>query len=119
VPTALIFYFEFASAEIDAAAAVAIDEWLRSLEFLDLGEATMTVVGHTDALGDADYNADLSEMRAEAVVRAVRAAGIPAERTVVSGAASTRPAASEDSENGRAQNRRVEVHLSFPDEVTQ
>ena len=68
------------------------------------------VVGHTDSQGKADYNLDLSRRRAASVVRQLTGEyGIPADRLDSFGAGLYAPVASNDSEEGRAKNRRVEL----------
>lgn len=70
----------------------------------------LSVVGHTDNVGDADYNLGLSQRRAAAVVAAlVEDHGIDASRLEPSGAGMGKPVASNGSEEGRAKNRRVEL----------
>ncbi|MBB5209087.1 OmpA family protein [Chiayiivirga flava] len=70
----------------------------------------VAVVGHTDAQGSAEHNLDLSERRARAVVRALTAQhGIAAGRLQARGAGMAEPVASNDDEQGRARNRRVEL----------
>ena len=68
------------------------------------------VVGHTDNVGDFDYNIKLSQARAAAVVRSlVSKHGIEASRLTAFGDGPTAPVASNNSEEGRAKNRRVEL----------
>lgn len=67
------------------------------------------VVGHTDNQGALDYNLDLSRRRAQAVVAALAGQGIPATRMVPQGVGMAAPLASNDAEDGRARNRRVEL----------
>jgi outer membrane protein OmpA-like peptidoglycan-associated protein len=68
------------------------------------------VVGHTDNVGAIDVNMKLSKERADAVVNALIAKyGIPSVRLKSYGVASLAPVATNDSEEGRAQNRRVEL----------
>lgn len=70
----------------------------------------LRVVGHTDNQGGADYNLDLSRRRAASVVAAlVSQYGIAADRLASDGAGMTQPVASNDTEEGRAKNRRVEL----------
>jgi len=70
----------------------------------------LTVIGHTDAKGTADYNVDLSRRRATSVVAALgRDDGIDTVRLVARGAGAGEPLASNDREDGRARNRRVEL----------
>lgn len=70
----------------------------------------LTIVGHTDNQGSPEYNLALSERRAQSVVAAlVGGYGIAAERLAASGAGLTAPIASNDTDEGRAKNRRVEL----------
>ena len=67
------------------------------------------IEGHTDATGGAAHNLDLSKRRAASVKAALVAAGIAADRMATAGFGQSKPVASNDTEIGRAQNRRVEV----------
>lgn len=67
------------------------------------------VVGHTDNQGNLAYNLDLSKRRAEAVIQALAQQGIAASRLTAQGVGMAAPVASNDSDDGRAKNRRVEI----------
>jgi outer membrane protein OmpA-like peptidoglycan-associated protein len=67
------------------------------------------VVGHTDSQGSAESNLALSNARAAAVVRALTGMGIAAARLAPYGAGPFAPVATNDTEQGRARNRRVEL----------
>jgi OmpA-OmpF porin, OOP family len=67
------------------------------------------VVGHTDSTGDFNHNMTLSGARAKAVMAALTGKGIPAARLSAQGAGPIAPVASNDTEEGRAKNRRVEL----------
>jgi outer membrane protein OmpA-like peptidoglycan-associated protein len=70
----------------------------------------LKIVGHTDNQGTADYNLDLSRRRAANVVAALIAVyGIAPDRLTSEGAGLSQPIASNDTEEGRAKNRRVEL----------
>ena len=69
----------------------------------------MEVAGHTDSAGKAKANQRLSEIRARAVAAALAEAGLPAERLKAIGYGPSRPIADNDTEAGRAQNRRIEI----------
>ena len=70
--------------------------------------ARVTVEGHTDATGEAEKNTTLSAQRADAVVAHLRSAGIESWRIAGAGFGSSKPVASNDTVEGRAQNRRIE-----------
>lgn len=70
-------------------------------------ELRIEVEGHTDNVGDADYNQNLSSNRAKAVFDFLKGAGIPADRLEAKGYGMSRPIASNATESGRQQNRRI------------
>jgi len=69
----------------------------------------LQVVGHTDSTGGDAHNMDLSTRRAASVMHALTGAGIDAGRFTSRGAGASEPVASNDNEQGRAKNRRVEL----------
>jgi outer membrane protein OmpA-like peptidoglycan-associated protein len=69
------------------------------------------VEGHTDSLGDSDANLLLSAQRAQAVLEALVSLGVASDRITASGMGEDFPIASNEDEDGRAQNRRVDVIL--------
>jgi OmpA-OmpF porin, OOP family len=69
----------------------------------------LDVDGHTDGIGSADYNQKLSEARAAAVVASLTAAGIEPGRLKSAGFGASQPIADNNSAQGRADNRRVEL----------
>jgi len=71
----------------------------------------VAVVGHTDSTGNYKYNIQLSERRAKTMVDALIKEGISANRLAAVGVGPLIPAASNDTVEGRAQNRRVELVL--------
>lgn len=71
----------------------------------------ISVEGHTDSTGSDVYNEKLSVRRAEAVFRYLVNYGIAPERMEVVGYGESRPVADNDTESGRAQNRRVELNV--------
>lgn len=74
-------------------------------------QADLEIAGHTDNVGGAERNLALSRERAAAVVKALVAAGAPADRLSSAGYGETRPIAPNDSAEGRARNRRIEFVL--------
>jgi len=69
---------------------------------------TIEIAGHTDSDGDEAANQALSEKRAQAVVDYLVKAGLPAGRFAAVGYGSTQPLAGNDTEHGKAQNRRID-----------
>jgi OOP family OmpA-OmpF porin len=72
-------------------------------------EMKVEIDGHTDSMGSAEYNMKLSERRAEAVKKYFVDQGIDPNRLTTKGFGLTKPAASNKTRAGRAQNRRVEL----------
>jgi len=101
----------FASGEVQL-----VDGGLSSLaEVVDLlqtePDKKIRVEGHTDSSGTTDANIQLSEQRAQAVREALISLGVSADRITALGMGEDFPIASNDDEEGRAQNRRVDVIL--------
>ncbi len=69
------------------------------------------IEGHTDDVGSLKYNDDLSQSRAEAVVRYLTERGIAAERLTAQGFGKRRPLVENTTPEGRQKNRRVELHI--------
>lgn len=71
----------------------------------------LVIVGHTDDVGADSYNQDLSERRADAAANVLNWEGVARERMRTMGLGETEPVAPNDSDAGRARNRRVEVAI--------
>ncbi|MBI3772407.1 MAG: OmpA family protein [Gammaproteobacteria bacterium] len=75
-------------------------------------ESTLvTVAGHTDSTGAADHNMALSQQRAQTVAQYLQNHGVVAERLAAVGYGETHPVASNETADGKARNRRVEITL--------
>lgn len=106
----LTVQFALNSAEITG---VGMQEMFNLLRFLREYPSTRAVIeGHTDSSGATEYNQGLSERRAQAVVQAITNSGIAENRLTARGYGESRPIASNDTAEGRAQNRRVTVVVS-------
>ncbi len=73
------------------------------------GKTQLAVSGHTDSTGSAEYNQRLSERRAASVDRYLETSGVLPQRISSAGFGMTRPIASNDTEEGRRLNRRVDI----------
>jgi len=75
----------------------------------DYPDTTVDVIGHTDNVGDAAYNQQLSNRRAQAVADVLYDSGVATSRIRAYGRGEDQPVASNLTPEGRAQNRRVEI----------
>ena len=74
-------------------------------------QSAVNIVGHTDSTGAAEYNMMISKKRAAAVAAYIEGQGINSSRITASGEGEENPIASNDTVEGRAQNRRVEATI--------
>jgi len=101
-------YFDTGKADVKPESGATMKEIAKLLQ----GDPTLKlyVVGHTDNQGALDLNMDLSRKRAEAVLAALTTKyAVPASKLKAYGCGPYSPVASNDSEDGRAKNRRVEL----------
>lgn len=101
--------FGFDSAALDPKFYPVLDNVAATLREYD--QTIVEVAGHTDSVGTDSYNQTLSQQRAGSVGNYLMMKGLNRERFITVGAGESRPIASNDSESGRAQNRRVEITL--------
>lgn len=78
---------------------------------VEYGKTVIEVAGHTDSVGADAYNQQLSERRANSVAAYLASRGVQQSRMVTLGAGESYPVASNDTEAGRAANRRVELTI--------
>ena len=100
--------FASGSAEIQADSFGTLD---RLIEVLDATDVSVQIEGHTDSTGDPVLNQNLSQSRARSVLNYLVANGIDESRLSAQGFGPDQPVASNDTEEGRAQNRRIEFTL--------
>ncbi|WP_029582530.1 OmpA family protein [Bradyrhizobium sp. URHD0069] len=98
--------FETGRATIDPDSAGLLDRLIETA--LRCPTANIEIAGHTDGDGEDSSNQALSEKRAQAVIDYLVKAGLPADRFTPMGYGSTQPVASNDSDEGRARNRRID-----------
>ncbi len=75
-------------------------------------DTLLKIVGHTDSVGSESYNLDLSERRANTVARYLISQGIAPRRIQAYGAGEGFPVATNETESGRSENRRVELSIA-------
>jgi outer membrane protein OmpA-like peptidoglycan-associated protein len=101
--------FASGRAELNASFFSVLDSVVLVLK--EYNSTTIDVSGHTDSTGSAQQNQVLSEERASTVAQYLRTRGVADQRLSVTGYGPTRPVASNDTPDGRQQNRRVEITL--------
>jgi OOP family OmpA-OmpF porin len=99
-------HFEPARATIDPDSAGLLDRLIETA--LRCPSTNIEIAGHTDADGDDAANQALSEKRAQAVVDYLVKAGLPGDRFTAVGYGSSQPVASNGTDEGKSQNRRIE-----------
>lgn len=101
--------FPFNSTEILPDGRTNLQQLASSLE--KYPNSDILIVGHTDSVGTDAYNNDLSQRRALAAQSYLQSLGVPASRLQATGRGESEPIQSNDTEAGRAQNRRVEIAI--------
>ena len=102
--------FNTGSAEISNSSSKEVEKIYNLL--VQAENTKLTIVGHTDNVGNADANLALSKSRAEAVVNYLKQKGIPASRfQLVDGKGQSDPVADNNTASGKASNRRVVITL--------
>ncbi|SEJ86735.1 Outer membrane protein OmpA [Pseudomonas linyingensis] len=101
--------FAFDSATLTPAAEATLDTVVEKLRGADV--LAIRVDGHTDSVGSDAYNQGLSERRAASVVDYLIGQGVAAEKLSSQGFGESKPIEDNGTDAGRAQNRRVEIHV--------
>lgn len=104
-----IVYFDFNSDKLNPAALKVVDDAVA--EFKRRGRASVTLAGHADKSGSSAYNQRLSKRRADAVLSAMVARGVPANVVTEQAFGEDRPAVPTADGVKEARNRRVEITL--------
>lgn len=109
--------FGFDSSELRTGARQNLSDFANAVN--DLEDANVLVAGHTDSVGDEDYNYDLSLRRAQSAVDYLASQGIPRDHLRMAGLGESEPVATNETEEGRQQNRRVELAVYASDEMVE
>lgn len=107
--------FDFDSDVLRAESKKNLDNLASSIG--NFGDSKLLLVGHTDSQGADQYNLDLSRRRADAVAAYLESHGVSPNRVQTSGRGETEPVASNDTESGKQQNRRVEAAIYASDKM--
>ncbi|MBV7296914.1 OmpA family protein [Enterovibrio paralichthyis] len=99
--------FAFGKSELSPNAEQSLAPMLKRLQ--DFPSSVAIITGHTDSVGSEAFNQKLSEERAQSVADYFTSNGISADRLSVVGAGESDPVASNDTDEGRAKNRRVDI----------
>ena len=101
--------FDFNSTSLSDAAKASLAEFAEVLKAT--ADADVAILGHTDNVGSEKANQSVSEKRAKAVANFLVEQGVESQIKDVFGMSYNQPIASNDTEEGKAQNRRVEVYM--------
>ena len=101
--------FAFADANLQSQFYPVLDDVARTLT--EYNQTVVEVAGHTDNVGSDAYNHELSVRRANSVAAYLSSHGVMQQRLITVGAGELHPIATNTTEEGRAQNRRVEITL--------
>ena len=107
--------FGFNKSDLSKAAKESLNQFAVSLK--QNPSTDVTIYGYTDNVGTLEANKKVSGQRALAVQQYLNDAGIPSNRMTAQGLAWDNPVASNDTEAGRAQNRRVEIYITANQEM--
>ena len=98
--------FEKSSAELDGSFQPELEQLAKTML---QSEIRIEILGHTDSDGTAEINLALSELRAEAVAQFLESRGVDRGRMELRGLGETAPIASNETDEGKAKNRRTEI----------
>ncbi len=103
-------FFDYGKATLRAESNAELDRLVKLMK--DVPNLKIEISGHTDNTGSATVNETLSQQRAEAVVSYLTAKGIPAARMRAKGYGASKPVATNNTDDGRQQNRRTEFEIT-------
>lgn len=109
--------FAFDSSELTAEAKKNLDAVAEI--FIEFPDTELMIEGHTDSVGDENYNMKLSKRRADAVVAYIKSRGVAGNRFKVEAFGETRPRFDNDTKENQAKNRRVEIGVAANEQMIQ
>ena len=102
--------FDFDKSDLTPAAKAQLDTLMDKLRNADV--VSIKVIGHTDSKGSDAYNQALSERRASSVAAYLLSQGLAPNKLTSEGRGESEPVADNATDEGRAKNRRVELHIN-------
>ncbi|WP_322616083.1 OmpA family protein [Pseudomonas sp. BIC9C] len=102
--------FAFNQSDLTPTAKSRLDALMSKFEDADV--VSIKVVGHTDSVGSDAYNQALSERRASSVAEYLLSQGVVPNKVTSEGKGESQPIADNETEEGRAKNRRVDLHIN-------
>jgi OOP family OmpA-OmpF porin len=102
--------FAFNKSDLTPAARGQLDALMSKLQSADV--VSVKVIGHTDSVGSDAYNQALSERRASSVAAYLLSQGLAPNKLTSEGKGESQPVADNETDEGRAKNRRVELHVN-------
>jgi OOP family OmpA-OmpF porin len=102
--------FAFNSADLTPSMQSRLDSVMGKLQ--DPSVTSIKVVGHTDSVGSDEYNLELSQKRASSVAEYLLSQGVTPNKVTSEGKGESEPVADNETEEGRAKNRRVELNIN-------
>lgn len=109
--------FGFNSSTLSDESKKSLDQFASTMK--DMTMTDITVYGHTDNVGSESANQKVSDKRADAVAKYLSKSGIDSKRIIAKGMSFTMPVADNETEEGRAQNRRVEIYITANEDMIQ
>ncbi|MET0775555.1 MAG: OmpA family protein [Pseudomonas mandelii] len=102
--------FAFNQSDLSPSAQSQLDALMSKLQNADV--VSIKVIGHTDSVGSDEYNQALSERRASSVAAYLLSQGLAPNKLTSEGKGESQPVADNETDEGRAKNRRVELHIN-------
>jgi outer membrane protein OmpA-like peptidoglycan-associated protein len=116
--TLLTVYFDFDKSNLKASSRATIAQMADILDLPQAQNRRITIEGHTDSVGDPNYNVSLSAKRAEVVLKELAFSDVSEDRMTSSANGEGSPVADNASSTGRQENRRVEIIIHNPKVIT-
>ena len=105
--------FDYDKSDLKEEGKAAMNDLKKSIKARDSSVVNIDIIGHADNIGSEEYNMDLSIRRAKSVREYMVSKGVDASKINVYGEGESNPVASNETREGRAENRRVDIHVGI------